>query len=292
MKQKNINFLFAFLLLISFSSNTFAFLLPPETILQNNVSQRSFLKSIIIQHQIQFLEGFYSPKAFSCKETLYFVTTGLFRADYLCDSIPYSFIRNTKERKTIYNKLITQLEFSPLNFWPGLFLTTQADNLIQSLSHHQFISAEEQMINDKKAWSIDASVSLVRLGKIEKSTPEKLERNVTLLVSGDSGKIWFEKDLFLPQKIEYEGKTLLFKQYKDYPFNAVRKLSFKYPQKIEIQESEIAGVLIETKDIQLNPSLDAALFNSALVSKKINMAFSDENQTHKEVLEQFIFEYR
>lgn len=282
----------AFITLFFPVSVSFAFLLPPETILQNNVSQRAFLRSAVIQHQILFLEGFFSPTAFSCKETMFFSAPESLRVDYLCDNVAYGFIRTSKNLRTIYEKKVENRELTPFNYWPSLFLLPSVNALIKNLSHFRFISAEEEILNDKKSWSIDAAVSLVKLGKIEKSTPQKLEKNTTLLLSGSSGKTWFEKDLFLPQKIEYEGRDLVFKNYKEYPLKGSAKLSFKYPQKIEIQESQIAGIILDTSSITLNPSLDPNVFNSAPITKKNVTAFSEENSRRKEVLEKFIVEYR
>src|SRR3989338_6554806 len=216
-----------------------AFLLPAKTVLQNNVASRKFLKEVQLSQTLHFLEGFYSPKAFDCEEKISVsALLNTSRFDYTCQGVSYTLIRTAKVNKVIYNKTIETRPSVPLNAWPALFFTTDFPSLIQSLTHNEFISAEEKEteetptdprspigVGDKlrgddklpkeKDWNIEGTISLVRLGKIEKSTPQKLEKNVVLLLTAPSGsqKIWFEKDLFLPQKMEIGGRIFVFQNY-------------------------------------------------------------------------------
>ncbi len=294
---------------------SFAFLLPAETILENNVSPRKYLKRISVAHKIDFLEGFYTPVSFQCGETIYFKNNATVRFDYLCNGVPLTLLRKGKERKIIYNKKIESLESQvPLHFWPALFFTTDMESLIQSLTSAALIEAEREKAQEEtpeeenpkeknkdtkeKAaapaqWKISASVSLTRLGKIERAAPEKLEKNLILLLSpfGDSSKkIFFEKDLFLPQKIEYDGREIIFKNYRGLTFSS--RLTFKYPQKIEVQESGIPGISLESLFEKIDVSTNYAdnFFSSKIIAGQQTKAF--DNPIHKEVLDKFVREYR
>ncbi|MEK7791150.1 MAG: hypothetical protein AAB309_05955 [Deltaproteobacteria bacterium] len=284
-----------------------AFLLPAETILENNVSTRKYLKRIFVTHKIDFLEGFYTPISFRCVETIYFKNNSTIRFDYLCNGVSLTLLRtgrNGKERKMIYNKKVESLDAAPLHFWPALFFTTDMESLIPSLTHAELIEAEreeseEENKNTKEKapqtaqWKISASVSLTKLGKIERAAPEKLEKNLILLLSpfGDSSKkIFFEKDLFLPQKIEYDGREILFKNYRELTFSS--RLIFKYPQKIEVQESGIPGISLESSFEKIDTSTNYAdnFFSPKIIAGHEMKAFDDP--IHKEVLDKFVREYR
>jgi hypothetical protein len=180
------------------------------------------------------------------------------------------------------------------------------ESLIQSLASREFIEVEreetqeenpEEKNKDTKeksaGWKISASVSLVRLGKIERAAPEKLEKNLILLLSpfGDSSKkIFFEKDLFLPQKIEYDGREIVFKNYRELTFSS--RFTFKYPQKIEVQESGISGISLESSFEKIDVSTNYAdnFFSSKMIAGQQAKAFDDP--IHKEVLDKFVREYR
>lgn len=286
-----------------------AFLLPAETILENNVSTRKYLRKISVAHKIDFLEGFYSPVSFQCAETIYFKNNSTIRFDYLCNGVPLTLLRtgrNGKERKIIYNKKIEPLEALPIHFWPALFFTTDMESLIPSLVNAELIEAEreepeeEEENKDTKEkaaktaqWKISASVSLVKLGKIERAAPEKLEKNLILLLSpfGDSSKkIFFEKDLFLPQKIEYGGREIVFKNYRGLTFSS--RLTFKYPQRIEVQESGIPGISLESSFEKIDASTNYAdnFFSPKIIAGHEMKAF--DNSIYKEVLDKFVREYR
>lgn len=270
-----------------------AFLLPAETILENNVSTRKYLKRISVAHKIDFLESFYSPVSFQCAETIYFKNNSTVRFDYLCNGVPLTLLRtgrNGKERKIIYNKKIEPLEALPLHFWPALFFTTDMESLIPSLVNAELIEAEREELSQ---WKISAFVSLVKLGKIERAAPEKLEKNLILLLSpfGDSSKkIFFEKDLFLPQKIEYDGREIIFKNYRELTFSS--RFIFKYPQRIEIQESGIPGISLESSFEKIAASKNYAdnFFSPKTIAGQQTKAFDDP--IHKEVLYKFVREYR
>src|SRR3989338_1685695 len=84
---------------------SFAFLLPAKAVLQNNVASRKFLKEVQISQTIHFLEGFYSPQAFDCQETISVsALSNMSRFDYLCQGISYTLLRTPKASKVIYNK--------------------------------------------------------------------------------------------------------------------------------------------------------------------------------------------
>lgn len=297
---------FAFVLLLLWPNDLRAFLLPAYTLLENNTSPRKYLKGLSISHKIDFLEGFYSPVSFRCEEMLYFKNNEIVRFDYLCNGVPLTLLYKGKERKIIYNKKITSLETAPLGWLPALFLTTQIEPLIQSLARAKFIEVEigqespEEEKEPKKDkdkeepfWNVSASVLLVRLGKIERSTPEKLEKNLTLLLSpfsDSSKKIFFEKDTFLPQKIEYQGRDLIFKNYRELTFSS--RLTLKYPQKIEVQEDDTPGILFESlfEKIRLQPNIPQDFFKATKIASEQSRSFDDPAK--KEVLEKFIQEYR
>lgn len=304
--------LFIFLVALHLCPQTsFAFLLPAETILENNVSTRKYLKRISVAHKIDFLEGFYTPVSFQCAETIYFKNNTTIRFDYLCNGVPLTLLRtggtggtgrSGKERKIIYNKKIESLEALPLHFWPALFFTTDMESLIPSLVNAELIEAEVNQEENKDTkekaaktaqWKISAFVSLVKLGKIERAAPEKLEKNLILLLSpfGDSSKkIFFEKDLFLPQKIEHDGREIIFKNYKELTFSS--RLIFKYPQRIEIQESGIPGISLESSFEKIAAPTNYAdnFFSPKIIAGQQTKAFDDP--IHKEVLDKFVREYR
>lgn len=298
--------LFIFLIALHLWPQTsLAFLLPAETILENNVSTRKYLKRISVAHKIDFLEGFYTPISFQCAETIYFKNNTTVRFDYLCNGVPLTLLRKRKERKIIYNKKIESLESQvPLHFWPALFFTTDMESLIPSLTHAELIEAEreepEEENKDTKEkpakaaqWKISASVSLTKLGKIERAAPEKLEKNLILTLSpfGDSSKkIFFEKDLFVPQKIEYDGREILFKNYREFTFSS--RLIFKYPQRIEVQESGIPGISLESSFEKIDASTNYAdhFFSPKIIAGQQTKAF--DNPIYKEVLDKFVREYR
>ncbi len=289
-----------------------AFLLPAKTILQNNVASRKFLKEIELTQTLHFLEGFYSPHAFDCEETIYVsATLSALRFDYTCQGFVYTVLRAAKTTKIIYNKTIESRPNTPLSSWPALFFTTDFPSLIQSLTYNEFISAEEKeqaTTPDKPApekdWNIEGAISLVRLGKIEKSTSQKLEKNVTLLLSSPKGsqKIWFEKDLFVPQKMEQGGRLFSFQNYRELPISTFGKTFFRYPQKIVLQEGEAPGITLESDSakIFINRKLSLGtlkdLFDAQKIAKdtkKTNVtAVSEEMSYIKEVLEKFTLEYR
>lgn len=300
---------FAFVLLLLWPTDLRAFLLPAHTLLENNVFPRKYLKGLSISHKIEFLEGFYSSASFRCEETISFKNNEMVRFDYLCDGVPLTLLYKGKERKIIYNKKTTPLEITPLGWLPALFLTTQIEPLIQSLARAEFIEAEivqenpeeenpkpeKEQKKDKEEpfWSVSASVLLVKLGKIERSTPEKLEKNITLLLSpfsDSSKKIFFEKDIFLPQKIDYRGRGILFKNYRELTFSS--RLALKYPQKIEIQEDDTTGIVLESlfEKIRLQPNFPKDFFKASKIASEQSKAFDDP--AHKEVVEKFIQEYR
>src|SRR3989338_3321560 len=163
---------------------SFAFLLPAKTVLQNNVASRKFLKEVQLSQTLHFLEGFYSPKAFDCEEKISVsALLNTSRFDYTCQGVSYTLIRTAKVNKVIYNKTIETRPSVPLNAWPALFFTTDFHSLIQSLSYNEFISAEEKETEEtptdprlsgddklpkQKDWNIEGTISLIRLGKIEK----------------------------------------------------------------------------------------------------------------------------
>ncbi|MBI3016745.1 MAG: hypothetical protein HYY62_01915 [Deltaproteobacteria bacterium] len=289
-----------------------AFLLPAKTVLQNNVSSRKFLKEVQLSQTLHFLEGFYSPKAFDCEEKISIsALLNMSRFDYVCQDVSYTLLRTAKANKVIYNKTIETKPSVPLNAWPALFFATDFPSLIQSLSHNEFISAEEKEEEEaasdprlrgddkgskEKDWNIEGTISLVRLGKIEKATPQKLEKNVVLLLTAPSGsqKIWFEKDLFLPQKMEIGGRTFVFQNYREIPILPLKKTFFRYPQKIEIQEGEVPGITIESDSTKtlVNPKFSKDIFDAQKISKINTTSVSEETSYMKEVLEKFILEYR
>jgi len=281
---------------------SFAFLLPAKTVLQNNVASRKFLKEVEVSQTIHFLEGFYSSKAFDCTEKIYISAPfNASRFDYTCEGIFYTLLRTPKTSKVIYNKAIETRSLLPLHAWPALFFSLDFPSLLKSLEHSEFISVEEKkedtsLQNKEKNWNVEGTISLVRLGKIEKSTPQKLEKNVALLLSAPLGsqKIWFEKDLFTPQKMEIGGRTLMFQNYRQTPIPPLKKTFFYYPQKIEVQEGESSGITIESDSAQIliNPKFSKDVFDPQKVTKKNTTAATEETSYIKEVLEKFILEYR
>lgn len=297
MNSKVLRFvIIAFVSLLLWPNHVGAFLLPAYTLLENNTLPRKYLKGLSISHKIDFLEGFYSPVSFRCEETIYFKNNETVRFDYLCNGVPLTLLYKGKERKLIYNKKITSLETAPLGWLPALFLTTQIESLIQSLARAEFIEAEEQIREEEKEeplWKVSASVLLVRLGKIERSTPEKLEKNLTLSLSpfnDSTKKIFFEKDIFLPQKIEYQGRNIIFKNYRGLTFSS--RLTLKYPQKIEVREDDTSGILFESlfEKIRLQPNAPQEFFKAVKIAAEQSKSFDDP--TKKEILEKFIQEYR
>ncbi|MBI3019130.1 MAG: hypothetical protein HYY61_04490 [Deltaproteobacteria bacterium] len=288
---------------------TFAFLLPAKTVLQNNIASRKILKEVGVSQTIHFLEGFYSPRAFDCQETISVsALLNASRFDYTCQGIFYTLLRTGKVSKVIYHKTIETRPEAPLNAWPALFFTTDFPSLLQNLIHNEFISAgekEEEPASPnqpakEKDWNIEGTISLARLGKIEKSTPQKLEKNVTLLLSAPSGsqKIWFEKDLFVPQKMEVGGRVLIFQNYQETPIPPLKKTFFRYPQKIEVQEGGATGITIEldSTKVLINPKFSKDVFDAQKIAQKTvktnSTAVSEETSYIKEVLEKFILEYR
>lgn len=296
---------------------SFAFLLPAKTVLQNNVASRKFLKEVQLSQTLHFLEGFYSPKAFDCEEKIYIsAPLEAFRFDYTCQGILYTLLRTPKAMKVIYHKTVEEKPYVPLNAWPALFFSWDFPSLLQSLEHSEFILAEEKAVEEpasdnvsldprgggddklpkEKEWAVEGAISLVRLGKIEKSTPQKLEKNVTILLSAPSGtqKIWFEKDLFVPQKMEFGGRVLVFQVYQETPILPSKKTAFRYPQKTELQEGEASDIAIEsdTTKTLINPKFPKDVFDVRKIVKKNNTAASEETSYIKEVLEKFILEYR
>ena len=240
----------------------FGFLLPPEAVLHNNTTQRKYFKTIALHHTLTFLEGAYSPKNFSCKESLYFSTPDNLKMNYLCENATYSATHSKKDM---------------LHFWPALLLTNTPELLIKTLSQFGFIGIEGE--------EIEGTISLERLGRIEKSTPLKKEKNIVLLLSSPStsNKIWFEKDLFLPQKIEHENRTFLFKNFRQLFLPNYKKISFSYPQYTEIQEEGVGIITVETdfNRLKLNQPLETPITKNTLT-----------DETIKEILEKFISDYR
>lgn len=297
-------FSFALFIFLICPRISLAFLLPAETIIENNVSTRKYLRGVSVAHKIDFLEGFYSPVSLQCAETIHFKNNSMIRYDYLCNGVPLTLLRKGKERKIIYNKKIESLDAAPLHFWLALFLTTDTESLIQSLAGAGLIEAEREEVEEENKetketkdktlrWKISASVSLTKLGKIERAAPEKLEKNLILLLSpfGDSSKkIFFEKDLFLPQKIDYEGREIIFKNYRELTFSS--RLVLRYPKIIEIQESGIPGVSLESSFEKINVSTKYTddFFSPKMIAGQQTKAF--EEATHKEILEKFVREYR
>ncbi len=283
----------------------FAFLLPAKTVLQNNVASRKFLKEVELSQTIHFLEGFYSPQTFDCEEKIYVsALLNASRFDYTCQGFLYTVLRTPKTTKIIHTKSIETRSVTPLNAWPALFFSLDFTSLLQSLEHSEFISTEEKKEEDsssaqppkEKDWTVEGTISLARLGKIEKSTPQKLEKNVTLLLSAPSGshKIWFEKDLFVPQKMEMGGRTLVFQNYREISIPPLNKTFFRYPQKVEIQEGETSGITLEADNtkILVNPKFSKDTFDAQKIVKRNITPVTEETSYIKEVLEKFILEYR
>lgn len=269
-----------------------AFILPVHTILENNASSKTGLRNAVLVHDIQFLEGFYSPLTFSCKENIYYQAPKSLRVDISCGNVVMVLLSSEKNRKLVYNKIVNDQEVHPLHYLLSLFLSSDLNVLLPSLHQAQFIEATEKIEADLKTWEVQSTVSLTRLGRIEKSIPTKLEKNLAYLIQGDH-KLWLEKDLYLPQKIEYQGQILLFQKYKDLG-TIGPKNSFKYPELIQITEEDIPGVTLQSQygSILLNTKLNSNVFQSSTALKRAATAFGDDDAPKKEVLEKFISQYR
>lgn len=281
---------------------TFSFLLPATYLLRNNVSTRTNIKRIALSHQIKFIDGFYSSSPFSCRENIYFEDEKNFRIDYLCEEASYTILKTPSARQMIYKKKIEKRDQRPAHFLLSLLLFQHVDPLIHSLNHDHFIHAEELSSNGESDWNIEGTVSLVRLGEIEKSLPEKLEKNVTLLLSAPDGSdkhIWLEKDLFLPQKISNEGREIIFKHYKEIStLQEKHPRLLKYPATIEIQEGGLSRIVIESdfSQFKINPDFDKDLFKPKKIvmhhEKSTSKNALELPEKDKETLEKFIEEYR
>lgn len=277
-------------LIFFFSSPSFSYLPSAETIIRNNANERLFLKGLKLSHKILFPE-------FQCEETLYFTSSNILRTDFQCHNTFYTLLRTQNSLKQIYNQKVNLLTARPLSFLPALLLLKDEELLFSLLSHFQFISAEKtepKKDEDKKAeWTLTGMVSLVRTGKIEKGTQNKLERNVDFLLTSpteSSNQIWFDKNLFLPQKIQHEETEILFQNYREIPVR--EKRSFRYPQKVEIQKGNSLQITIETlfDKIDANPSFEKKDFDPIWIAK--NQSSSEGAENIKETLEKFISEYR
>lgn len=292
MKRSLILVLSCCTLLLMPTARSHAFILPIHAILENTAALKTGLRTAVISHDIKFTEGFYSPISFGCKETIYFQSPATIRIDYVCGNVNMILVSSEKSRKIFYNQGATNQDPTPLHSFLALFLSSDANILIPSLTQSQFIQATETIENDLKTWDVQAPVSLARLGKIEKSVPLKLEKNLTYLIQSGQ-KLWLEKDLYVPQKAEVQGQIVLFHKYREIPLKG-SKNAFRYPETVQISEADIPGVVLQTHfdEILLNPKLDSTLFQTDSFAKKAVGAFLAEESSKKEVLEKFISQYR
>ena len=295
-----------------------AYQISAEFLLKNNVSHRKYLRSVTLHQKIKFLEGLYSPAPFTCHETIYFQSHEKIRIDYQCGDVTYTHLYEKPRVTAIYHQKITPREARSPHFLTALFLYKKEDPLIRLMSDFQFVHAEvkepapdplelteedapplpkkpkEKKEKQETEWDVTGTVSLTKLGKLEKSQPEKMEDNSVLLLSSpvDSGQqIWFSKKLFLPQKISYAGRDILFRNYRE--VSNQYNLFFRYPQFIEIQETGISGIIIESlwDRLEINPKYEKDFFNAETIVKKRSTSFPQDSKI-KIVLEKFISEYR
>lgn len=226
--------------------------------------------------------------------------------DYLCDGILLSVLEVNQQRKLFYHGSVIELESRPMSYWPALFLSADENHLIESLSYFNFILAKplENKIDlpDKwhepipnKSWVLEGQLKLSRLGLIQKSDPHTLERNkVSQLVSpvADHHEVWLDHDLFLPIKITFEDKDIVFKNYQN--LSQLQTIPYAYPSTIEIQKEGLSGVVIDTlpEFFGLNTPFEGKIFSQAQLRNQTQKGFPESLSYIKEILERFILEFR
>jgi len=116
---------------------------------------------------------------------------------------------------------------------------------------------------------------------------------VLLLTSpeNEDKKIWFDKDLYLPQKITYGGREIIVKNYKE--ISNKYKRFFRYPKNVEISENDVLGISIETEydEMAVNPKFEPNHFHAKTILEQRTTSFKGKTDM-KEVLVKFIQDYR
>ncbi|OGQ13671.1 MAG: hypothetical protein A3B70_05690 [Deltaproteobacteria bacterium RIFCSPHIGHO2_02_FULL_40_11] len=287
--------------------------LSPEGLVQKTMDHRRYLKSISVSQTLHFLEGFFTATPFVCQEAISYAKYHFLRIDYICNDIPLTLLQENKTRKIIYNGKIETLEDRPFNFLTALLFQVDEDSLIESLAFDQFIEAQKMSnlitfpdtLKSEKLtyapstntqWHVSGMLSgPFRVGKIEKKSDEKMERNLILKLNtplNETQSISFDQNLFLPLKIEHKEREVLLSNYKE--FENPKERFYRYPQKTEFFEGTLPGILIETdaQSIVVNQPFEKEFYSATQISKNQKGAFPEYLSYMKDTLERFILEYR